>query len=72
MRARFWRSTLPKKLQIDSQIIPKSFLNDLAQLQKSQKNVIFDAPGVTRLLNFLGAVAAVGAENLTQQSSNTP
>ena len=72
MRAWFWRSTLPKKPQIDPQIIPKAFLNDLAQLPKNKKNVMFGDPGVTRLLNFLGAVAAVGAENLTQQSLNTP
>ena len=72
MRARFWRSTLPKKLQIDPRITPRSFLDDLAKIQKVNKNVVFYAPVVTRFLNFLRAVAAVGAENLTQQSSNTP
>ena len=57
MRAWFWRSTLPKKPQTS---------------KISKKNVIFGALGMIRLPNFLGAVAAVGAENFTQQSSNTP
>ena len=45
-------------------------LNHLGQLPKNREIVIFGTPKVAHFLNFLKAVATVGAENFTQQSSN--
>ena len=71
------RSTLQNKppegsntFQMGPQNIPRSSLNHLGQLPNNRKIAIFGTPGVAHFLNFLSAVATVGAENFTQQSLN--
>ena len=57
---------------MDAQNLRRSSLNHLGQLPKNRKKKIFGTPGVAPFLNFLSAVATVGSENFTQQSSNIP
>ena len=57
---------------MNPQNIWNSSLNHLGQLPKNKKFVICGTSMVAHFLNFLNAVATVGAENFTQQSSNIP
>ena len=43
-------------------------VDDIIKIGKKK----FGTPGVAHFLNFLSAVATVGSENFTQQSSNIP